>query len=263
MDPQTFYNRLHKRPSHPVMGSNPNPNPIYSSTHTGHSSVPSAAASSSTDLPPSSLRPESSLPPSRHHPARERSESSVSVLSPSLVRNLHNAPMTRPGFRNEMARQQMLGPPSRSHWKPDQHSMGCDACGQRFTFLFRRHHCRRCGGVFCLRCSSHSIRLDQDCQYHPSGALSRVCTTCYNILQRAPPKAAPAPFGPAPPRPHHHPPPPPHSHLSDTENIPGRVVPSVAAKAVPIGTGVEKGRENDKTGMSLMSVPSDWQWSTF
>ena len=46
------------------------------------------------------------------------------------------------------------GEPSRQHWKPDSAAVHCALCRLEFTFLLRRHHCRRCGDVFCSSCSN-------------------------------------------------------------------------------------------------------------
>ncbi|KAF5361598.1 hypothetical protein D9758_007326 [Tetrapyrgos nigripes] len=46
-------------------------------------------------------------------------------------------------------------------WKSDSLAAVCDSfyCRTRFTLLERRHHCRKCGGIFCRLCSSHSTPL--------------------------------------------------------------------------------------------------------
>eukprot|EP01065_Artemidia_motanka_P024684 TRINITY_DN2958_c0_g4_i1.p1 TRINITY_DN2958_c0_g4~~TRINITY_DN2958_c0_g4_i1.p1 ORF type:complete len:324 (+),score=84.35 TRINITY_DN2958_c0_g4_i1:275-1246(+) len=41
-------------------------------------------------------------------------------------------------------------------WKADDSSLCCEECGEAFTFLRRRHHCRRCGCLFCSKCSSQT-----------------------------------------------------------------------------------------------------------
>ncbi|KAF8624836.1 hypothetical protein AX15_005719 [Amanita polypyramis BW_CC] len=46
-------------------------------------------------------------------------------------------------------------------WKSDYLASHCDrfGCSIRFSIFERRHHCRKCGGVFCNSCSSRTTRL--------------------------------------------------------------------------------------------------------
>ncbi|PPR05111.1 hypothetical protein CVT26_012347 [Gymnopilus dilepis] len=46
-------------------------------------------------------------------------------------------------------------------WKPDFLSQSCDSpqCMTSFGFLERKHHCRKCGKIFCGKCSSHVAPL--------------------------------------------------------------------------------------------------------
>ncbi|KAI1796260.1 FYVE zinc finger-domain-containing protein, partial [Ganoderma leucocontextum] len=71
-------------------------------------------------------------------------------------------------------------------WERDDQVSECRECRRRFTFLNRRH-CRRCGRIFCDRCSSHRILLDpsdvvQDPLF-PEASLGasqqRVCQSCH------------------------------------------------------------------------------------
>ncbi|KAJ1925958.1 hypothetical protein IWQ60_004219 [Tieghemiomyces parasiticus] len=39
-------------------------------------------------------------------------------------------------------------------WEPDAAAVSCRLCDRRFSFFFRRHHCRRCGLVVCDPCSA-------------------------------------------------------------------------------------------------------------
>ncbi|KAJ2607951.1 hypothetical protein H4S08_004641 [Coemansia sp. RSA 1365] len=41
-----------------------------------------------------------------------------------------------------------------SAWEPDEATATCRQCKRRFSLFLRRHHCRRCGLVFCDSCSS-------------------------------------------------------------------------------------------------------------
>ncbi|EMD41411.1 hypothetical protein CERSUDRAFT_79056 [Gelatoporia subvermispora B] len=49
----------------------------------------------------------------------------------------------------------------RRRWKPDSQATKCDTflCRKRFSILERRHHCRKCGGVYCAECSSRTTPL--------------------------------------------------------------------------------------------------------
>ncbi|TAQ85169.1 hypothetical protein B7494_g6508 [Chlorociboria aeruginascens] len=72
--------------------------------------------------------------------------------------------------------------PTRQHWKPDYESQVCDetTCTRYFAYFTRRHHCRRCGNIFCDNHSMYSIPLDQDANYHPQGTQSRACEHCWH-----------------------------------------------------------------------------------
>ncbi|KAJ2570309.1 hypothetical protein IW140_002402 [Coemansia sp. RSA 1813] len=46
-----------------------------------------------------------------------------------------------------------------SAWEPDDTTSVCHQCSRRFTLFLRRHHCRRCGLIFCDTCSQRRILL--------------------------------------------------------------------------------------------------------
>ncbi|KAI5119908.1 hypothetical protein M0805_003712 [Coniferiporia weirii] len=73
-------------------------------------------------------------------------------------------------------------------WERDETVSECHACKRRFTFLFRKH-CRRCGKIFCDRCSSYRVVLDpadvvRDPAFSEGGhsytTPQRVCETCFD-----------------------------------------------------------------------------------
>ncbi|XP_050311244.1 myotubularin-related protein 4 isoform X2 [Anthonomus grandis grandis] len=70
-------------------------------------------------------------------------------------------------------------------WVPDHAVSRCTGCGTEFWLGRRRHHCRKCGRIFCADCSEHATPLPSEQLYNPV----RVCTGCYTELKR------PAPFG--------------------------------------------------------------------
>jgi hypothetical protein len=53
-------------------------------------------------------------------------------------------------------------------WMPDSASPTCRACGDRFTFTNRRHHCRACLYVFCSRCCSSFVQIPDLMRRHAS-----------------------------------------------------------------------------------------------
>ncbi|KAF9569350.1 hypothetical protein CPC08DRAFT_784021 [Agrocybe pediades] len=71
-------------------------------------------------------------------------------------------------------------------WERDDAVSQCRDCQRRFNFLNRRH-CRKCGRIFCDRCSSYRALLDPSDVVHdplqlelPSPAAShRVCLSCF------------------------------------------------------------------------------------
>ncbi|CAG8699900.1 11791_t:CDS:2 [Acaulospora morrowiae] len=78
------------------------------------------------------------------------------------------------------------GPPTRFHWKHDSEATKCAMtfCNREFNLFERRHHCRRCGDIFCGAHCSHYIRLDQNTHFNLAGFASRVCDKCYDDYNR-------------------------------------------------------------------------------
>lgn len=54
-------------------------------------------------------------------------------------------------------------------WQPDAEVSECPICHRQFGFLFRRHHCRKCGRVVCNDCSPHRITIPRQYIVHPLG----------------------------------------------------------------------------------------------
>ncbi|XP_018569560.1 myotubularin-related protein 3 isoform X2 [Anoplophora glabripennis] len=65
-------------------------------------------------------------------------------------------------------------------WVPDHAVSRCTGCGTEFWLGRRRHHCRKCGKIFCADCSENSTPLPSEQLYNPV----RVCTGCYSQLRR-------------------------------------------------------------------------------
>eukprot|EP01083_Nonionella_stella_P107156 310046_1 len=59
-------------------------------------------------------------------------------------------------------------------WVPDSHVTNCSICMEKFTFTTRKHHCRKCGGVVCSKCSKYKI-------LNAEGVKQRACKRCFAI----------------------------------------------------------------------------------
>eukprot|EP01062_Namystynia_karyoxenos_P070184 TRINITY_DN65573_c0_g1_i1.p1 TRINITY_DN65573_c0_g1~~TRINITY_DN65573_c0_g1_i1.p1 ORF type:complete len:442 (+),score=118.64 TRINITY_DN65573_c0_g1_i1:76-1326(+) len=60
-------------------------------------------------------------------------------------------------------------------WLPDASAVLCAACRRPFTLRRRRHHCRRCGRLFCGRCTARRQPLVADAE---GWGRERVCDSC-------------------------------------------------------------------------------------
>ncbi|GJC95587.1 FYVE zinc finger [Colletotrichum higginsianum] len=134
---------------------------------------------------------------------------------------------------------QVTGEPTRKHWKPDTESVMCDdpTCKRKFTPLNRRHHCRRCGNIFC---HTHS---NEDCNYNPRGSLARACFHCFTEFKVWKSRNGSRSGSDQ------------SSDSSDTPSSP--IVASPVAPTMPGMLPPTKGPE------IAASVPRDWSWSTF
>lgn len=153
------------------------------------------------------------------------------------------------------------GPPSKAHWKPNGSRRGCATCYRPFSIFERRHHCRKCGDIFCSQDSSYSIRLDHTVSFnHLNGAISRACQSCSQAYQK---------------------------YKESLYSIPNSTTTTLAA-GMPININSTtnddmKNSNNNNNPSSLNnnhnhnlsnylqrqseptgnSIPSDWNWSTF
>ncbi|EOA86699.1 hypothetical protein ACJQWK_08898 [Exserohilum turcicum] len=85
--------------------------------------------------------------------------------SPASLRALPPTPPVPPQTNTTSARRQsdIVLPP----WQPDSDVTQCPVCKRPFTFLLRRHHCRKCGRVVCASCSPHRITIPRQFIVHP------------------------------------------------------------------------------------------------
>ncbi|TDZ49900.1 FYVE-type zinc finger-containing protein [Colletotrichum trifolii] len=139
------------------------------------------------------------------------------------------------------------GEPTRKHWKPDTESTMCDdpTCKRNFNTFTRRHHCRRCGNIFCGPHSANAIPLDEDCNYNPRGALSRACFHCFTEFKVWKSRNGSRSGS---------------DQSSDTQSSTIPTSPMVASPVVPMAPGLLPPTKGPEVAAS---VPRDWNWSTF
>ncbi|KAM7448854.1 Zinc finger FYVE domain-containing protein 21 [Porites harrisoni] len=66
------------------------------------------------------------------------------------------------------------------HWTDDTQFPNCVKCNRKFDFTHRRHHCRRCGKIFCGSCCDHKVMLPRLSFVDPV----RVCEECSHTAKR-------------------------------------------------------------------------------
>ncbi|GJJ77105.1 hypothetical protein EMPS_09464 [Entomortierella parvispora] len=76
---------------------------------------------------------------------------------------------------------------SRAHWKPDSSAPVCTwpGCYIEFGLFDRRHHCRKCGDIFCSTHCSKEVPLDYSLEFNPEdGVASRACVGCFEAFEQ-------------------------------------------------------------------------------
>lgn len=113
--------------------------------------------------------------------------SATSIKSVDLAYSLDQGTspriMTGPYELNKRQYDHILrAAPTRRHWLKDETVIECgiDLCNKKFNFFERRHHCRKCGGIFCKEHTSHYLYINHLAQFTTGGrgTLSRVCDNC-------------------------------------------------------------------------------------
>eukprot|EP00941_MAST-03F_sp_MAST-3F-sp1_P003170 g3170.t1 len=61
-----------------------------------------------------------------------------------------------------------------AHWRPDDDYRVCGNCRTQFNVITRKHHCRRCGEIFCSACTPVRIFLPELGYHRPQ----RCCSFC-------------------------------------------------------------------------------------
>ncbi|KAL6075474.1 Carrier protein, mitochondrial [Balamuthia mandrillaris] len=66
-------------------------------------------------------------------------------------------------------------------WIPDSWSRNCFSCKRAFTPVYRKHHCRHCGHIFCGKCTSKKACIPKFAYLKAV----RVCDACYGKITAA------------------------------------------------------------------------------
>ena len=67
-------------------------------------------------------------------------------------------------------------------WMSDSNAKQCYECGEKFTTIRRRHHCRICGQIFCTKCCDEEI--DTRLLGLPNRGSVRACNYCHKIVNQ-------------------------------------------------------------------------------
>ncbi|KAL5612811.1 hypothetical protein BROUX41_004105 [Berkeleyomyces rouxiae] len=135
--------------------------------------------------------------------------------------------------------------PTRKHWKPDTAVTTCDdpVCKKTFSYFTRRHHCRRCGNIFCDPHSSLEVPLDQDANYNPRASMSRSCRHCFDEFKSWKTRNGNSPSN--------------SSASTESEVI---LQSPVLPSPMPQNGFLKPTISSQEVAQS---VPRDWNWSTF
>jgi len=84
-----------------------------------------------------------------------------------------------------------MQPRQRATWVNEQIVRQCFSCRTKFTLYTRPHHCRKCGNVFCYKCSESKIKIPEYLGKLPTGPNTpatcsekvRVCNACFLEIQ--------------------------------------------------------------------------------
>jgi hypothetical protein len=65
-------------------------------------------------------------------------------------------------------------------WEPDKEASACRLCLRPFSLLRRRHHCRKCGKLVCISCSSFkAVLFPESHEKHEREQEVRFCARTY------------------------------------------------------------------------------------
>ncbi|KAF4977380.1 hypothetical protein FZEAL_6092 [Fusarium zealandicum] len=257
----------HQRSQSYQISVGPQISPINTSVSTSPDSISSNPASPRTSharqvrpmYMPAALRPNLFPSKSQNKAVIDDAASASSTESDTTLRRNNSSIMNLPGmsvFGNRLSRvstgdstqssldgdfdlemfPDVKSLPTRKHWKPDNESSVCDdaTCKRNFSYFTRRHHCRKCGHIFCDFHSTFAAPLDHDAKFNPRAPLSRTCRHCFEEFKNWYSQNSSR-----------------GSSAASSDDVPSTPITAGGKSELPRGPEI------------AASVPRDWNWSTF
>lgn len=105
---------------------------------------------------------------------RPHASSDITRSMPEVIDLTGSSPPNEPHIPQDSRPSMTSSASSRSYvvprWQPDSEVSECPICKRPFTWMFRRHHCRKCGRVVCNDCSPHRITIPRQFIVRPPGS---------------------------------------------------------------------------------------------
>jgi hypothetical protein len=158
----------------------------------------------------------------------------------------------------------LRAPPTRRHWVKDESVMKCSivTCPKVFNFFERRHHCRKCGRIYCKEHTSHYLYINHLAQFTTGGrgTLCKVCDLCiedynqfikneFGISNTTKHVTQPPVVGTEP-------------QVSKTKKMEFKPVNKKLNLSSTQRTGPSESHERGNDQL-VGSVPANWSWSSF
>lgn len=143
--------------------------------------------------------------------------------------------------------------------QPDSHARHCDSsrCATTFSFFERRHHCRKCGLVFCNTHTPHAVPLDELARFHTEGFRVRACDECWDDYRAWETLRCSRNNSYSD-----------ESSLQNSPPTPGEGIAFTRSRMGGKGRAMMHGKKGPGQGPGMgesvgTSVPRNWEWSTF
>ena len=100
--------------------------------------------------------------------SKSKKKQRASILNPAMQKDLQKLT----GKKIDKSKKYGIA------WKEDSKTKNCTLCEKKFSLTKRRHHCRKCGEIFCHSCSKTKLTVKG------SNNKKRVCDSCVTNLSK-------------------------------------------------------------------------------